>query len=256
VVPDRTLLEARAEARRLADEQQLAEADLAAWDEELGGIQARGLQATRDAAARAVDEAEVALGDAEVRAPAAGQVLNLDVAPGEQVAAGTAVATLQLEGASVLAFDLPPDALEGLTPGTEVLFADAAGSARHGRVVSLPVAADETTGLAPLLVTPDDDGPAPLPGMLVRGELVLRRLEGALLVPEQAVVRADERLVVVAVDQDQRAHTVDVEVRGRHGGLVAVSGDLQPGAQVVVAGGYNLPDGSHVVVDTPAGDER
>lgn len=256
VVPDRSLLEARAEARRLADEQQLAEGSLAAWIELLATLREQELGATREAAASTLGEAEAVLADADVLAPADGQILELTVSAGDRVEPGAAVGTLLGEGSSVIAFGLTPGALEGLALGSEAFFVDDRGAARHGHIVSLPVRVDSTTGLATLLVAPDDDGPSPRPGTVLRGELVRSRLDDVLLVPEPAVVRGLDQPTVVVVDDDGLAHGVPVQVLARHAGQVALAGGLDAGQRVIVAGGYNLPEGAHVLADEPAGGGR
>ena len=48
------------------------------------------------------------------------------------------------------------------------------------------------------------------------------------------------------------SHVHKVTVLGRKDGLAAVEGDLLDGQKVIVDGGYNLPNGAHVVIDDPA----
>lgn len=69
----------------------------------------------------------------------------------------------------------------------------------------------------------------------------------ALLVPKDAILTAGaNRIVYLAADG--KASPVPVEVSGYYGGSVAVSGPLQPGAQVVVRGNERLRPGQPVKV--------
>jgi multidrug efflux pump subunit AcrA (membrane-fusion protein) len=65
-----------------------------------------------------------------------------------------------------------------------------------------------------------------------------------VLVPASAVVRADDKTCVMAVGAGGVAKRVEVELLGRHGDVAAVKGEVKAGEQVVVEGGYNLPDGA------------
>jgi hypothetical protein len=51
----------------------------------------------------------------------------------------------------------------------------------------------------------------------------------------------------VLVGEGDRARITEVKVLGRQGDLVAVAGDVRANERVITAGGYNLPDGAHVV---------
>ena len=84
------------------------------------------------------------------------------------------------------------------------------------------------------------------PGLTVRGELELRRLENVLLVPADAIVRSNDEPTVVLDTAEHSAKIVRVKVLGRRDELVAVDGAIQAGDRVITDGGYNLPEGAHV----------
>lgn len=252
VVPDRSLLEARGEAARLAGEQQLAESDLSSWREVRGALRASSLHAARDAAAATLAEAQSVLDECELKAPRDGRVLSLSVSAGDAVDAGAALGTLRVASSTRVAFRVATDDLDGLVPGGEASFDDGRGGTVHGTILALPAEVDAGTGLGRLFVLPDEGASVPLPGSVVRGELVRGRLDGVLLVPDGAVVRALDRPTVIVVDDDDLAHAVHVSVLGRHASEVAVEGALEAGQRVVVTGGYNLPDGARVLPVDPS----
>ena len=64
------------------------------------------------------------------------------------------------------------------------------------------------TGLQEVLVTPDEGRPVEPPGLTVRGELEIGSFSGAVLVPERAIVRNEDRTTVVVAGEDSRAHVV------------------------------------------------
>jgi RND family efflux transporter MFP subunit len=91
------------------------------------------------------------------------------------------------------------------------------------------------------------------PGMFVRAETVLARVEDATIVPEDALVTRDGQHVVFVVSDDGRTVTArPVEVGVREGGRVQVSGDQVTG-RVVTLGQQQLEDGTDVTIppDSP-----
>ena len=69
---------------------------------------------------------------------------------------------------------------------------------------------------------------------------------GVIVVPAAAVQRLDGEDHVVVRGADSKSKRTPVEVLGRRGDRVAVKGALDAGAQVVVEGGYALPDGTQL----------
>lgn len=97
-----------------------------------------------------------------------------------------------------------------------------------------------------LLDAPAD--PSPRVGMTASVEIATNTVEAELAVPARAVVRRDVGTAVYAV-RDQVAVLVPVELLAQGDELAAVSGDLEVGEQVIVAGYEELPDGTEVRVE-------
>lgn len=94
------------------------------------------------------------------------------------------------------------------------------------------------------------------PGMFIRATAVLGRAEDALIVPEIAVVKRDDRPVVFVVDQaGATVRLVPVELGIANNGRVQVSGEGLSG-RVVTLGHQLLDDGSAVLLkdDGPSED--
>lgn len=94
------------------------------------------------------------------------------------------------------------------------------------------------------------------PGMFIRATAVLGRAEDALIVPEIAVVKRDDRPVVFVVDQaGATVRMVPVELGLANNGRVQVSGEGLSG-RVVTLGQQLLDDGSAVLLkdDEPSED--
>lgn len=98
-----------------------------------------------------------------------------------------------------------------------------------------------------------DDPPDELrPGFLARADLVVRRLEDALMIPEPAIQRGSEINTFVWVIENGAARARPIQVGVRQGGRAQVEAGLQEGDEVVVEGAALLRDGEAVL---RAGDE-
>ena len=89
------------------------------------------------------------------------------------------------------------------------------------------------------------------PGMFVRAAVVLDRVEDAIIVPDQALVRRDGHDGVFVVSDDGKSvRWREVAVGFRQGNRVQVSGDGL-NSQVVILGQQLLEDKSAVSVTGP-----
>lgn len=194
----------------------------------------------------ALHEAAALLEAALLTAPADGQLVRLDVRPGDKLEPGAAAGVLLLREGRVLVCGIAPDELALVKPGMAAEWEEPHSGVHKGHVVVAIGALDPATGAAEVRIAPDPPS-APAPGLALRGEIVLEDLEGALLVPETALVRTQDKSSLVRVGSDGRAQRILVEVLARHAGLAAVKGELAAGDTVVLEGAYNLPEGARTV---------
>lgn len=114
--------------------------------------------------------------------------------------------------------------------------------ALHGRIVSLDNTTNASTGTVTAKARLEGDSRGLTPGESLRASLLVRRLDGALLLPSRAVQPGQQGPFVFAARRG-RAAVVPVTVLAGDGALSAVDGDLQPGETVVVAGQFALVPG-------------
>ncbi|SDJ51334.1 efflux RND transporter periplasmic adaptor subunit [Microbulbifer yueqingensis] len=101
---------------------------------------------------------------------------------------------------------------------------------------------------------PRPDNVQILPGMTARVRLRLARADGELRVPLSAVqTNADGTPYVWQIGDDRRVSRVEVALGRTDGELVRVTEGLQPGVQLVAAGGQHLYEGAVVRDYTAAG---
>ena len=204
-------------------------------------------QAALDGAQAALRLAQLRLGYAQVRAPAAGIITARPAELGMTAAVGLPLFTVQVNGALEWRARVAPDAAATLRSGTVAHLAS--GEARvNGRVRKLAPTADAASRLVTVFVDVPQDAPLRA-GMFVRGAFALGE-EAVLTVPASAVVREDGYDLLVLVDDDNRASRRTVLLGERIGERVVVREGLAADARFVLRGGSFLQDGDVVrVVD-------
>ena len=249
---DKALAEAAQAVTQAQADQVLAERAARDFSETSAALQRDGLVAQRSGAEAGMQEAERILVEAELHAPCAGQLVEFLARPGQKLEPGDRVGRLLAPEGRLIAFGVAAGETAGLQPGARATWEDAQGTHGAGTLQRLGGVVDAATGLIEAVVAPDAASAGEPPGLAVSGELQLRVLHDAVLVPEAAVLRAHDAQVVVLADAGH-ARVVPVAVQARHGGLAAVSGEVHDGQRVIVSGGYNLPDGAGITVtDAPA----
>lgn len=224
---------------RLLFRQQLAtKADLATAEKSLEDAQASFKAQYRRGSGTKVDVA---------RAPFDGVVSMIAVKPGDLVPAGGIVLQIGRSSALQVALGVEPEDVSLVSDGMQVHIKSVFD---HERVVDGTIAAvhgiiNPQTRLVDILVDlPEGEGNF-IPGMQVRGRIVLATAE-SWVVPRSAVVRdADGRTGIFQV-RDGRAVYVSVTSGVEMDDEIAVSGNFDPKLPVVVTGNYELRDGMAV----------
>lgn len=228
---DRTLFAGGAVSREALDRAELGR------DRAAAAREAAERQAT--AAAEALRGARERLANTAVRSPWDGEVVSVDVAPGDFAATGRPVVRLVREGPYRVVAHLPQAAAARLAPGSPVVVTH--GADDHPARVSRLAAGLGPSGLA--LVEADLPArPAGLAdGSSVRLSLVLASAEG-LTVPITALLEGAGGATVFRLDDGGErprllAVPVSVRLRGSERAVVEVAGrgaeGLGPGDRVV-----------------------
>lgn len=192
------------------------------------------------------DEAAARLEQTTIEAPTDGIVSRRSILPGAVVQPGQEMFRLIRDGRVELAARVPELDLAGIAPGQPV-------RVTHGervieglvRLIAPVIAGDTRLGLV-YVTLPADSGLRP--GMFARAEFTPAAAPG-LAVPQEAVVFRDGRAVVFVVTPDgEHVQQRAVATGARREGLVEVTGGLQEGERIVVAGAGFLADGDMVRV--------
>jgi RND family efflux transporter MFP subunit len=126
----------------------------------------------------------------------------------------------------------------------------------HGEILRISPVFRESTRQAQVELRVDNSRLRLKPGMFVRVMVVMERVADASIVPEQALVRREERSGVFLVSPDgTTAHWHPVQVGIRQGDRVQIGGEGLSG-RVVTLGQQLLDDGSAIRIATKAPEER
>jgi membrane fusion protein (multidrug efflux system) len=198
-----------------------------------------------DAARGEVDESETRLRKTEIRAPFAG-ILGLRqvnqgqyLDPGDPVVEITQVDPLELE------FGLPQRHAGELELGQLVLgTVGQCGQRFEARVDAIDPRVDPATRAVRLQAAVPNQNGKLLPGMAVRVRLVVGAISGAVVIPQEAIIRQGSKHRVYVVDEEGRGRQRDVTLGAFFVDGVHVRTGVDPGETVVVAGHQKLQPGA------------
>ncbi|MCE9547122.1 MAG: efflux RND transporter periplasmic adaptor subunit [Planctomycetia bacterium] len=258
-----------ASAPQLFDaEQTLADAQvqLKAADSRLALLQlAPRAQAVAEAQSK-ITEAERALASSTakcnlltIRAPIEGELDSLNCNPGQTLSVGTILgevvdarhlmATIWISAGT--AHRIQAGQAATVSP-TGLSMAASAVTGIAGHVVSVGRVADPQTGNVPVVIELPDPGGVLTVGQVVEGAVTVKKHEPLLAVPRAAIQDEGEGPLLVVVRLGKTA-VLHPQLGLAADDWVAVAGtDLKEQEPVVIEGGYHLPEGTLVRIDTPA----
>ena len=225
------------------------------WEQEKIGSELAYLQARYDAAQAAASLATLRqrLAHTVVRAPIDGTVEDRRVEVGSIVAPGTPLMRIVDISPVKVAAGVPERFAQEVSVGREVeiTFGALGADAVRGRIAFVGNTVDEQSRTFPIEVEVPNPSGRFKPEMVAGIRLPLRRLEDALVVPQQALVRAEGGFqAYVAVERggvtlaEQR--TVVLGPTGSNEAVIA-SG-LHAGEKLIVVGQQKVADGDPVTV--------
>lgn len=248
---------ARLEEARLAFErtERLRRADIHT-EEQLESARAAAETARAD-----LDVSRARRDDRVLRAPFTGRIGLRQVSPGERVAPGDPVATLDATGPLEVRFAVPAAYLPQLEVGQPVRVGAevAAEDALPAVLTAIDPRADPETRAVWLEARLRDEDTPLRPGLRVRVAVAIETRADAALIPEEALILEGASRYVYRVSEG-RAERVDVVLGTREPGWVEVREGLEAGDLVVVEGLQTLGPGRPVRVSerpaAPEGAER
>jgi RND family efflux transporter MFP subunit len=202
----------------------------------------------------ALRQAQLTLGDSDLRAPFAGYILARNIDVGTLASPSMAAFSIADISSVKATFGVPEDTLNLVHLGQPLTLQMRNDPAQYaGRVTSISPSADARSRVFTIEVTLANHQNKLKPGMIASIELGGKREVPEASVPLSAVVSdPDEtgKFAVVVAKQDSgqwRADLRQVTVGANHGGSVSVTG-VQAGEKVVVLGAQLLKQGDSLSV--------
>jgi RND family efflux transporter MFP subunit len=205
----------------------------------------------RNRAQAVVREMEIRLERSIVRAPIAGLALERDLEPGEVVAPGATVTTLQRQDRLKIDGFVPDTEVGWLSVGRDARFLVDAypNRAFEARVIYLAGAAETATRTFEIELSITGEHANLRPGMVGKVLLVRRTLDDAIVAPVDALVTTQDGLIAFVVEECV-AHERAIEIDGRESDVALVARGLEVGDELVVSGQRDLVDGQPVRSET------
>jgi membrane fusion protein, multidrug efflux system len=241
-------VEARAGADRRAEANARSPGLLPADQLDSAVARARIATAEASAARAALEQAELNLRDAYVRAPMEGVLQTRTVQTGQYVQAGAVLATLLRREPLLLRFSVPEAEVTRMKPGMPLRFTvRAEGGSYTARISHVGAAAEARSRMVRVVAeVGGEEARAPRPGAFATVTVPVETAVAAPVIPQTAV-RPSERgfLVFVVEDGKARERVVEPGLRTADGKLEVRRG-LRPGELLVVRGAEALKDGASV----------
>jgi membrane fusion protein, multidrug efflux system len=131
-------------------------------------------------------------------------------------------------------------------PPVEIVLADGSVYDHQGKFSAVDRDVDQQTGTIRLAALFPNPANILRPGGFVRVRVIVRKLPGALLVPQRAVNELQTSYEVAVVSGDNKVQIRSVNVGDRVGSLWVIEDGLKPGDRVIVEGMQKVRDGQTV----------
>lgn len=205
------------------------------------------------------ENARIQLGYTVIRSPIDGRAGQRLVDPGNVVTANsTALLTIQRLDPIYADFTVTENDLtavqRNMAQGTlrvEVRLPDEPDTPRTGQLTFLDNAVQDATGTVKLRATIPNDDHRFWPGRFVKIRLVLRTLQGAVLIPADAPQMSAKGPFVYVVKADATAELRPVVLGQRQGDRIVIEQGLKPGERVVMTGQLGVTPGGKVRLQEP-----
>ncbi len=217
-------------------------------------------QAKFDAAEAAVDNMQAIIDKKAIRAPFAGVAGIRYVNPGQMVAVGDKLVTLQTLDQVFVDFYLPQDEISKIAVGQKVSVTTDAipGRTFTGTLTAINSAIDSATRSVQLQASLDNKDHSLRSGMFARVELLLPQKNSTLYIPATAIAYAPfgDSVYVIEKKQNEKTKKDELVLRQQfvrlgetRGDFVAITEGIKKGQEIVSTGAFKLRNGMGVAVD-------
>ncbi|MEO6872819.1 MAG: efflux RND transporter periplasmic adaptor subunit [Chthoniobacterales bacterium] len=217
-------------------------------------------KAKYDAMQASVENMQAAINKKVIRAPFAGTTGIRYVNPGQIVAVGDKLVSLQALDQVFVDFSLPQNDLSKVSVGLKVdVTTDAVpGRVFKGTINAINPSIDAVTRSVQVQGSLDNKDHVLRPGMFAKVEVLLPQKIKTTYIPATAVSYAPygDSVFIIEKKQNEKTKKEELVIRQQfirlgeaRGDFVAVTDGLKPGQQIVSTGAFKLRNGMDVVID-------
>lgn len=196
----------------------------------------------------ALQQAELNLRDAFVRAPVSGIVQTRTVQTGQYVPVGTVMATMVRRDPLLVRFEVPEQEAQPLRAGQRVSFVtDGAAPPYTAVITHVAAAADQVSRMVDVTANIDDPRRGSLtPGAFARVTVPIGAASDAPVIPQTAIRPSENGFEAYVVENGVARRRILALGMRTASGAVEVRSGLRPGDSLVIRGAEALSDGAKV----------
>lgn len=198
----------------------------------------------------ALDEANLNLRDAYVRAPIDGKMQTRTVQTGQFVQPGTVLGTALQRDPLLLRFSVPEADATSIHAGMTARFRITGDERSHtAKITLVSDASDQTTRMVPVVAQVEGETKDSLrPGTFADVTVPIGTNDAAPVIPQTAIRPSEKGFLAFVVENDVARERVLTLGMRTADGRVEVRKGISPGEQLVVRGAEPLKDGAKVKV--------
>jgi HlyD family secretion protein len=195
----------------------------------------------------ALEQANIQLDEATIKAPFDGVIADLKISQGSRVSQQTVVAQLLSQEMEV-SLNVPESAISQVKEGQSAALKLTAYPDKDfpGKVTSIAPTAAKDTRTFEVKVTPTDGDGLLRSGMYANVSILAQEKKNALVVPQSAVTTKNDQPIVYVVKSDNTVEQRSVTTGLSNQDQIEILSGVQAGDKVVIAGQANLVDGAKV----------
>jgi multidrug efflux pump subunit AcrA (membrane-fusion protein) len=243
------------QARSQNEQSQRQLADL----QRLGKEQAlKGAKGTRESAEGHYRAAAALLSYSEIRSPIDGVVTDRPLYVGDLAVANQPILTVMNISRLIAKAHIPQSEAAVLKVGNPAeLKVPGLDETVKGKVSLVSPALDPGSTTIEVWVEAAKPNPALKPGMTVEVAMTAKSVKDALVVPAASVFKnSDGADYVLLAGSDAKAHQKVVQLGVRNKEFTQIAAGINTGDQVIISGGYAVPDGTQIKIEKPAPAEK
>jgi multidrug efflux pump subunit AcrA (membrane-fusion protein) len=187
-------------------------------------------------------------GFSDLRSPIDGVVADRAVYPGDIAPAGTPLLVVMDTSKVILRLHIPQSEAAQVRVGdAATLDVPGISGGVPAKVSIISPALDPGSTTVEIWLEANNPDHKLMPGTSVGASIILRKAAGALVIPDPALLVADDGTKrVMVLGPDSTAFSRPVTTGIQNAGLVQITSGLRAGDQVIVGGAYGLPDKTKV----------